>query len=182
MGWTSFRLNEPIKDWFKHELESSNKYIVLDSALVERTTMFAAIQEIETKEVFCVVYIINWSKGYFNFSYKDMTEFAGPCAYNCPERIFRLLTQLNDENDPNGWARGWREKVGLLINKRKAICRIKANNVIKTSEPIGFSNNYNYQYFKKVGKKYYAGFYDNNRFINICRVKLNLINLEYKLI
>ena len=40
MGWTSFRLNEPIKVWFKNQWESSNKYIVLDSGLVHFTTLY----------------------------------------------------------------------------------------------------------------------------------------------
>jgi hypothetical protein len=52
MGWTSFRLKEPVKNWFKNQWESTDGYKVLDSALAQRTTLYAAIQKIETGEVF----------------------------------------------------------------------------------------------------------------------------------
>ena len=44
MGWTSFKLDEPIKEWFRKQWECNSKYKVLDSALLKRTTMYGAVQ------------------------------------------------------------------------------------------------------------------------------------------
>ena len=51
MGWTSFKLDEPIKEWFRKQWECNSKYKVLDSALVKRNTMYGAIKNIETNEI-----------------------------------------------------------------------------------------------------------------------------------
>jgi len=181
MGWTSFKLDEPIKEWFKKEWESNSKYKVLDSALLKRTTMYGAIQNIETKEVFCAVFLVRWSREYYNFSYKDMTEFAGPNECECPERIMKLLTVLNDTNDSNGWAREWRKRCKETILNRK---KMKTGNyVIKTNEPVNFTSGASYQYFKKIGKRMYAGIINgDNMFNSICHVRLNLKHFNHELI
>ena len=119
MGWTRLGLNKPVKDWF---IESINKeyYEVVDFALVKFKHMYAAIKDKKMVMFFCLTYLINWyPNDFYNFAYKDMDEFCGPGMYDCPERILKILTPLNDETDPNGWARNWRKKTRSILTKIK---------------------------------------------------------------
>jgi hypothetical protein len=181
MGWTSFRLKEPVKNWFKNQWESTDGYKVLDSALAQRTTLYAAIQKIETGEVFCAVYLIRWSNEYFNFCYKDMTEHSGPCESKCPQRIFDLLTPLSDDEN-NNYAREWRKRVETLLIKRKELSGCVK--IIKVENPIGFGRGYHFQYFKKVGRVFYAGSMEQTGvFDSITRVSgFNPTDYKYELI
>jgi hypothetical protein len=170
MGWLSFSMHKPVKEWFKEGLGS--QYELLDAALVQRTTLYAAIKNKETSEVFCVVYLIRWSpKSWDNFCYKDMTEFSGPGQCNCPKRIMKLLSPLNDENDPNGWAREWRKRVENYWQIRNTINK---GGVIKTENPLKFMSGAEYQYFKKIGRTIWAGTLINDKFAVLCPVRVNL--------
>lgn len=182
MGWSSFHMNKgETKNWFINDWQSNGKYKVLDCAIVNRSVMYGAIQNNETMQVFCAVFLIRYGKGYMNFSYKDMTEFEGPCESNCPKRIFKFLSELNDLNDPSGWAREWRKKVeeGYLNSEKLSETNGK---VIKTSEPVKFTNGSEYSYFKKVGRRVYAGVMFDHNFIDVMRVRVNLRNYSYTLV
>ena len=175
----SFQMNQPVKEWFTNNM--SGEATILDIAIVKRNTLYAAIRNDKTQEVFCYVYLLRWSRerGY-NFSYKPMTEFVGPCESECPERILKVLTALNDQNDPSGYAREWRKRCKETIEKRKELS--KGEFAIKANEPINFTSGANYQYFKKIGRRMYAGAIENNRFISYCRVRLNLKYVKYEMI
>jgi len=176
MGWLSFSMHRPVKEWFKSEL--SSKYELLDAALVQRTTFYAAVKNKETGKVFCGVYLIRWSpKSWDNFCYKDISEFSGPCEVNCPQRIMKLLSPLNDEDDPNGWAREWRKRVKKYWATRNTINK---GSIVKTKNPVSFTSGDEYQYFKKIGRTTWAGIMIENEFRTICRVRVNLshYNLE----
>lgn len=181
MGWTSFNMRDNVKDWFKREWEHNTDYEVLDVALVQRNTLYSAVKQKSTGDVFCVVYLVRWSRDYFNFSYKDMTEHSGPSVIDCPERVFKLLTPLNDENDPNGWAREWREKVQKYYMKRK---QLKGSFIFKTNKPIMFSRGGKYpaggeyQYFEKIGKHISAGIMIGDEFRYCSTVHFNPLHYD----
>lgn len=177
MGWMSFHMDMPVKEWFKSNL--SDEATVLDIAVVKRNTLYAAIRENKTGLVYCAVYLLRWSRDYYNFSYKSMSEFCGPCEAECPERILKLLSPLNDENDSNSYARNWRKRCYDNINSRK---KINSGNVIKVNEPLKFTNGLMFQYFKKIGKRMYAGIIENNQFKPCSRVRLNMKYIEYEMI
>jgi hypothetical protein len=174
MGWTSFNLSQPVKQWFSESW--GEDYEVLDSALVKRNTLYGAIRKKSTQEVFCAVFLIRWSRDYYNFSYKDMTEFAGPCEVECPKRIMKLLTPLDENNSKNQFAIKWRKSVNEYwelrdMLKRKDVC-------IKTKNPVEFTSGARYQYFKKIGRKTYAGVFEFKVFKPSCRVRVNLNHYE----
>lgn len=179
MGWTSFPMHKPVKEWFKEEW--GNDYEVVDSALVNRSTLYGAIKKKSTGLIFCAVFLIRWSRSEYNFSYKDMSEFSGPSVINCPQRIIKLLSPLNDENDPNGWAREWRKKVEDFHQKRNTIKKSK-DKIFKTTSPVNFTNGCSYQYFKKIGRTLIAGILCDNNFEGRCRVRLNLSDFDFELI
>jgi len=177
MGWTSFSMHEPIKEWFKKEW--GEDYEVLDSALVKRNTLYGAIKKKTTGEVFCAVFLIRWSRNAYNFSYKDMTEFSGPNECECPRRIMKLLSDLNDENDSNGWARKWRTRVNQYWKSRDTLSKNK-DKIIKTDEPIRFTSGQSFQYFKKFGRNTFAGIMIGDEFKTIVRVRLNFSHIKYE--
>ena len=110
-----------------------------------------------------------------------MSEFAGPNVCDCPQRIIKLLSPLNDENDVNGWARGWRKRVDEYWNKRKEL-QNNNGNVLKTKEPISFTSGDEYQYFKKIGRTTFAGITRNNEFFPLSRVRVNLSQYDYEVV
>ena len=173
MGWLSFSMHRPVKEWFKDELNS--KYELLDAALVKRSTFYATVKNKETGQVFCAVYLIRWSRGYDNFAYKDMDEFCGPNQPDCPKRIMKLLLPLNDENDPNGWAREWRKRVEQYWLLRDAI---NNGGIIKTEQPVGFTSGNEYQYFRKLGSKTWTGTMIENKFDFLVPVRINFNNFN----
>jgi hypothetical protein len=171
MGWLQFSMHKPVKEWFKKECLGENSE-ALDIAIVKRNTLYAAIKNKITGQVFCVVFLLRWSRDYhYNFAYKAMDEFCGPCEVECPERIFKLLTPLTVGNDENGWARKWRKSVAQYHASKNII---KGSFIFKTEEPIKFSNGGSYQYFEKEGRKIFVGRLTNdNEFVRYRQVKFN---------
>lgn len=168
MGWCSFHLEIPVKDWFINDI-NKEYYEVVDFALVHYTHMYAAIKDKKTNTIFCAAYLISWAPNdYCNFSYKDMDEFAGPCMYDCPERILKVLSPLDDESDPNGWAREWRKKNQERIDKKKML---RGNMIIYVKVPVTLTNGMEVSYFKKEGRTMHAGIYQDDVFTYLCRVR-----------
>jgi hypothetical protein len=179
MGWTSFHLNEPVKEWFKHEW--NEKMVVLDSAIVKRNTLYAAMHNTITGEIFCAVFLLRWSRNHYNFSYKSMTEHVGPNEIECPLRIMKLLTPLDDKNDSSGWAREWRKKVYEYWDAQKKLN--SGEYVVKTDEPVKFNNGMHFGCFKREGKYYLAGELQiNGVFASFGKVRLNLKHYKYSLV
>lgn len=183
MGWTSQPMRESVKQWFT-ELWNKDTHEVLDVAIVKRNTLYAAIRlktGVSANQVFCIVFLLRWSRGYYNFSYKDMSEFSGPNEIECPKRIMKLLTPLDDNSDPNGWARGWRDKVNTYWNVQEKLNSGKY--LVKTNEPVNFTNGLSFSYFKKMGKHFIAGALQaNNIFASYCEVRFNPLHYKYELI
>lgn len=180
MGWMSFKLNKPVKQWFIENW--SENYEVLDCALVNRSVMYGAILNRKTGDVFCSVYLTRWdNRG--NFSYKPMTEHVGPVSVDCPERIFKMLTPINESD--SGYSKEWRERVEKYHNTKN---KIKGDVLIKTNAPIKFSNGKEYQIFKKIGKEFFAGelVENTNKLINLIKIsgsiKNYLINDSFEII
>lgn len=169
MGWVSFHLNEPVKDWFKREYQNGD-YEVLDVSVVKYTKLYAAVREKSTNKVYCVIYLLSWTpKSYYNFAYKGMDEFAGPYFHDCPERIFKQLSPLTDEDDVNGWAREWRKRVIKYKNdiKKLKTCYVKLNT------PVKFRSGAEYDCFKRYNNKFYGGWIEDGKFASKCWVSFN---------
>lgn len=180
MGWCSFHLNEPVKEWFINGF-GSERDRVLDVAIVKRNTLYAAVRNTaNSEEIICFVYLLRWSKDWNNFSYKDMTEFCGPTEAECPERILKLLTPLKGDTDSDKYAKNWRERCYELLAKRK---QLKGGiKIIKTEKPIRFTSGDEYNTFWKHGSTVMAGNMIDGKFKFACRVKVNLSNYKFKIL
>lgn len=134
MGWTSYHASfyKNGKIDRKAECDSimncdmvgnKGRYEVLKSAMVGSTyyaavkkTIFKTGDKPEKESVFGVVMLTSVNnKDYFNFSYKDMDESAGPGYYDCPKGILDMLTPTEYE-----WAKEWRERCYENIKKKKS--------------------------------------------------------------
>ena len=128
MGWTSYhagfykngtvdRKKEIDKIYTQAEDTGYPELNVLKSTMIG-STYYAAIEVKERGimiKVFAAIVLTSVNmKDYFNFSYKDMDESAGPYRYDCPKGILDLLTETDNE-----YAINWRNKCRENIQKKK---------------------------------------------------------------
>ena len=140
MGWISTYKpkGEPILDFFARKgvftwsEDCPNTYRVLDSALVNMRTFYAAIEQVN-KETgrrivwAAIVLVRHYPKDpCHNISWKDMDEGCGSYETNCPERILKLLTPTDNE-----YALDWRAACWTNIEKRKARRQLPSGTVLK---------------------------------------------------
>jgi len=100
---------KPVKDWFKDEIEGAYivgevKHKVLEVKIVHRTQLYAAIQQ-KSGNVYAVIGLLRYHKGFYNFSYRLMSEYEMPYYFKCPKSILDKLTPTTDE-----YAIQWREE------------------------------------------------------------------------
>ena len=139
MGWiTTYKpKGEPVLDFFmrngvlRWSDDNPNTYRVLDSALVNMSTFYAAVEQVNKETgkriVWAAVILVRYyPKGEHNFGWKDMDESCGPYETKCPERILKLLTPTDNE-----FALGWRKACWANIEKRKARKNLPVGTVLK---------------------------------------------------
>ncbi len=64
---------------------------------------YAAMRSAKTGKVWALVVLTDFDNG--EFGYKSMDETCGPCCYDCPISILKLLSPTTDK-----YALEWREK------------------------------------------------------------------------
>ena len=124
MGWLSM----PLSSMFPHtgpkayldaqftydnrDADGKGKALrVIASSCLRNKVWYAAVvpsTDGTDEPAFAAVCLVSWNpraKDGFVFAYKDMTEHAGPCEAECPERILSLL---GDTDDPG--ALDWRRR------------------------------------------------------------------------
>lgn len=129
MGWTTTYKPPHIKatDYLLHHSgalswgpDCLGQYTVLDTAIVNLKTFYAAVERIDktsgAREVWAAVFLLGyWRSGNENFGWKDMDETMGPVEAQCPERILDLLTPTDNEN-----ALDWRARCRAYHAARKS--------------------------------------------------------------
>ena len=128
MGWTCTIKNkgEPFLKFFLDQgvftwsADSPFSYQVLDSALVNLRTFYAAVEKVDKatgeRQVWAAVILITYhrSKRIDEVCWKDMDETMGPFEAKCPARILKLLTPTDNVN-----ANEWRARCWANIEHRK---------------------------------------------------------------
>lgn len=165
MGWTTFHETRTAKEYFTDMVKRCEGIELVDIAIVSFRTAYLAIRDNNLGYTYCAVYLLHRApKSYYNFGYKDMTEFACPAVTDCPKRIIDKLTPLDEiekldteigENSLK-WAREWRKNVLENSAKKKERNNSLRNAVLKTKEPLEFRSGAQYQYFTKQGRQLYA--------------------------
>lgn len=90
--------------------------------------------------VFCAVVLFKNNRK-DGFGTKDMDETAGPCAVDCPDRIMKLLSPIEQLPSP-GYAADWRARVAAAKEKRKAlrnkVSRLDPGVILRLPHPVSF--------------------------------------------
>ena len=146
MGW--LYQNEPLRhekpvDYFRRELTFSRDGMsstVLDAAAV-RGTVYAAVRNTNypvpgADYVYCAVILFKNNER-DGFGYKDMCESMGPCEVDCPDRIMKLLTPVEQIPNPS-YTADWRERVAAAKERRKTTAKLKPGDVIKLRHDATF--------------------------------------------
>lgn len=141
MGWTFTHKpkTKSVLDFFKEEFNTPNKFEVLDGAVAELKEAYFAVRRTlpdGTSHVFAMICLLEYrNKDRFNFGYKDMSEFMHPYSYKCPERIFKMLTDIPDQSEDS---KNWRRITAEHIAERKSCIKLHDGAVIKLKEPVRF--------------------------------------------
>ena len=140
MGWTTTYKpkGEPVLDFFIRQgvftwsEDCPNTYRVLDSALLNMSTFYAAVEKINKatgeRQVWAAVILVRYypKDPHYNFGWKDMDESMFPCECSCPERILKLLTPTDRQSSNE-----WRAACWADIEKRKARKNLPPGTVLK---------------------------------------------------
>lgn len=129
MGWY-YQSGQPsnIEQYFKDQWEQSGRHEVLDIELVKKKELYGAIKDKTTGEIFAIIYLIDLKNG--DFGYKAMDETVHPYYYNCPERIFKLLSPTTSE-----YANQWRAKQSRKYKTKKPSELERAKEILKENAP-----------------------------------------------
>lgn len=152
MGWLNYHIEKDFngkfdkkgeldKMWNQKEHRDCNgthypELKVLKSSMIG-STYYAAIKSILRGEetIYAVVVLTSIDNTrYDNFGYKSMTEFYGPCQYQCPISILKLLTPTKDE-----YALEWRKKCYEYHNKKNqkdSLNKLPINSKIEVIVPF----------------------------------------------
>lgn len=164
MGWTFYeatcykngkvdRLAECRK-----EFKKDSRFPVLKDSL-RGTTYYAAVQS-PKGYVFPLVVLTSVENG--EFGYKDMEGGMGPCYYDCPESILKLITIDNKET------REWVEECRKIQKAKKDIKKLlkEAKEKHKSLKlivpfPILFKDDFKIS----EGETVYLDYYDKSLFV-----------------
>ena len=128
MGWTFQEKPRDVRAELNRQLTWTNETgarRVLDSAIVNRTEYYAAVEHVTPEgkrivwaAVFMLKFVPRATDGY-TFGYKDMDETCGPYAWRCPVRILDLLTETDHE-----YTNSWRAKCREYHARRAALPKL----------------------------------------------------------
>ena len=162
MGWTytARARGTSNEEWFKQQWgEAFAKRVV---ATASKNGVFYAVLEspderlvpdAEGKTYCCIVALIRWCKDAYNFGYKDMDEFMGPCEAGCPERLLKMLSPIKDGIETS--ARDWRARCWAAVEKSKKAVKLVDGMKVKLPAPVKFMNGSQLDTFivRKYGRK-----------------------------
>jgi hypothetical protein len=150
MGWVSYHRPEGETDraHFQRELLSTPDYEIVQCASVN-LVFYAAVRTISTGEVWALVVLMRWTRGRFNFAYKDLDETMGPAEADAPAAVLDALTPTDNE-----YALEWRQRCRANLARRAAARQrqreVTAGVVIRTAAALQFENGLQARLFECV--------------------------------
>lgn len=98
-------------------------------------TFYAAVRDKDSGSTWALVIMTIRSRGYWNFTYKEMDETMGPAEDRCPARILDLLSPADCENALE-WRRRCRQNAAKLARAKA----IRPGDTVRFSRPLDFAN------------------------------------------
>lgn len=119
------------------------------------STFYAAVRNKDSGEVWALVVLTRRSSGYFNFSYKEMSESMGPNEASAPAKVLNALTPTEDEYAIE-WRKACREALVAKTAAKTAASKVKPGTVIEFEEAVEFSNGGKYTRFRFEGRNIFG--------------------------
>lgn len=142
MGWlfTTRSKGTTNREFFEKEFRG---IVIDDIAQVGFNTIYVASHHPNTPDkVYGGVILVRWDpQSDYNFGYKDMEEGMGPNESQCPERILKLLSpvdQLYAEGSSREWATQWRERCWRNVAERKDRVRLTKGGKYRMTKDVRF--------------------------------------------
>lgn len=108
------------------ESNSGCKYKVLKTSVVGNV-IYAAIQMIVPNKDPVIHAAVILTKKYQDYiMVKHQMEAVGPCDYDCPASILKLLTPIED-----AWAQEWRDKCRNKAARKRLLMRLQSGSRIE---------------------------------------------------
>jgi len=140
MGWDSFVAKGNPYDDVKQRLLGFEKCLDVSR---KGSTFFCAIQN-EDLGVYCLVVLCRVETRHYipTVYYRLISELNGPYQYDCPKKIFKLLTPTTDP-----LAQKWRANVQKLYDDRKESGKGKRkfNKLIKEGDRVYLKSSYSFR-------------------------------------
>jgi hypothetical protein len=126
MGWLYKHdpIDDPVADLtdhFKHDGEHRTQRVLAAARVANTVYMALKITEKTSGNSYvlaAIILISNTRK--HGFGYKDMSECMGPYECDCPDRIMRLLSPIEDIPSPS-YAAEWRARVAARKTANAAL-------------------------------------------------------------
>lgn len=139
MGWTFSHRAKGLSDreWFQRQgcftwsSPDCADYRVIETATVDRKVFHAVLEmnasrrpeltpDENGKVRIALVFLIKWvPNDHYNFGYKDMDEFMGPCETVCPEKILDMLSPIRPEAIAEAEARFAADEAAVAAGKAR---------------------------------------------------------------
>lgn len=160
MGWSSFhkpqhrKATDELLDNLNFTSEDGSKSEVLAHAFVARREFYAVVKRTKpdgSVRHWLAVSLVQFSRGEYNMSVKDMSEEMGPYACRCPERLLDLIEKLVPV--PEGDGAAFRARCRAYHAKRKSAPKVGQK--VRFAESVRFTNGSQGEVFTlvKVGGK-----------------------------
>ena len=152
MGWLFVHRDssQSIADFLKQRFNSTAlvRSEVVDCAVAKLKTAYLAVRVTDKyglSAVYGCVCLLDYApRDHLNFGFKVLDEVMGPYAAECPERILKQLTPLEDEAycavlglSSHGCAKEWRASCWANIARR---VQLKAGDRLRSRVPVRFCN------------------------------------------
>lgn len=140
MGSTSTHREKGLtdKEFFQNELGTNRTILACTTKRTYgewQSVFYAAVRDDLTGEVWAFVSLIIRTRGYFNFTFKDMDETSGPAEAEAPAAILDLLTPTEHE-----YAIQWRARCRENIAAKAARPKVAKGDTVTFTHPLRFSN------------------------------------------
>ena len=145
MGWLFTRREKGTthREFFEREFRPD--VVIDDIAQVGFNTVYLAYHHRDTPEkIYGAVVLTRWRSIYepCNFGYKDMSENMGPNESECPERILKLLSPVEELYTGDGleWAKAWRDRCWANVERMKNRFKLKNGAEYRMTDTVWFNN------------------------------------------
>lgn len=136
MGWTFYHRTPKAETNTEHfdAMLRPNGQIVASGTV--DGVFYAAVHDTTSDEVFAFIALTQWTRGDFNFGYKNMDETMGPVRAKPPKKVLAALTPPSNDR-----AREWRDRAAEYHAQREFLTsRLRHGDTVRLTRPLRFTN------------------------------------------